>query len=106
MLTVFANNCLEIEISQDVAVEYHRRLADQVFREFISARSSHWLRLDCVFQLNAMLRAVAEKLFDLVRLIRKRKGDVCDAGAAQSVDLIEQERSIANWHNRFRCVDS
>src|SRR6266536_1863323 len=96
---------VEVEIGQDIAVENHRRLANQILGKLIGAGSAHWLRFDRIFQFHAELRAVAELLFNLFGLIRKRKRDVDDAGAPQGVNLIEQKRSIANWNNRLWGVD-
>ena len=104
-LIVLANDGFQIKIGQNVPVEDHRGLANQLFRKLVCARSAHRLRLDHVFQLYADVRSIAELLLNLLRLIRKGKRDIGDPGAAQRVDLIEQERSIANRHDRFRRVN-
>src|SRR6266576_5634975 len=105
MFAVLAYDSFKIKIRQDVAVEYHRRFANQIFGKLVCAGGAHGLRLDGVLELHAMIRAIAEKLFDLVGLIREGKSDVCNAGASERIDLIKQERSIANRHNRFGCVN-
>src|SRR6266576_1270154 len=105
MLSMFANDRFEIEVRQDVAIEYDRRFANEILRKLVSARRAHRLRLNGVSQIHAVISAVAEQLFDLVWLIRKRERDVGNARASQRVDLIKEKRPIADWHNRFRRID-
>src|SRR5687768_10970029 len=105
MFAVLADHSLKIKIGQYIAVEYYSWLPNEIFGEFVGARGSHWLRLDGVLQLHAIIGTVAEQLFDLVWLIRKRERDVGNAGASQCVDLIKQKRAIADGYNRLRCVN-
>ena len=92
-VVVLADNCFQIQVRQNIAVEDYRRFANQVFRKLISTGSTHGLGLDGVAQLDAVVRSIAEQLLDLVGLVGKRKRDVGDAGATQSVDLIKEKRS-------------
>ncbi len=102
---MFAYDCFEIEIGENVAVEDDSRLANQIFGKLVSAGRSHRLGLDGVFELHTEIRAVAEQLLDLVGLIRERECDIRDAGAAQRVDLIKQKRSITNRNDWLRRVN-
>jgi hypothetical protein len=102
---VLPDDGFQIEVGQNVAVENYGGLANQLFGKFIRARGAHRLLLDHVFQLHAKVRTIAELLFDLLRLIRKRKRDVGHAGAAQRVDLIEEKRPVADGDDRFGCVN-
>src|SRR5205085_8977623 len=102
---VLFDDSFKIEIGQDVPVEDDRALADQLFGKLVRAGRAHRLRLGRVLDLHAVLRTVAQELFDLDRLIRKRERDVSDTGAAQRVYLIKQKRPVADRHNRLRRID-
>jgi hypothetical protein len=93
---MLADDGFEIEVGEDVAVEDDCWFANQLFGELVSARRAHRLRLNRVLDLHAMLRAIADELFDLVRLVGERERDVGDTGVAQRVDLVEQKRAIAD----------
>ncbi len=86
---VLADDGAEVEVGDDVAVEDDGRLADEVFGELVGAGRAQRLRLDHVVDLDAEVRAVAELLLDLVRLVGERERDVGDAGATQRVELVE-----------------
>src|SRR5207244_333439 len=101
---VVANNGLQIQVSEDIAVEDNGGFANQILGKFVCSGSAHRLRLDRVLKLHPKLGTVAELLFDLLRLIRKRERDVGDTGAAESIDLIKQKRTIADRNDRFRRV--
>src|SRR5260370_489989 len=81
---VLAYNGLQIQVSEDIAVEDNGGLANQVLSELVGTGSAHRLRLDRVFQLDAKVGTIAELLFDFLRLIRKRERDVGDARATES----------------------
>src|SRR6266550_6725168 len=65
---VFANDCLQIEVCQDVTVEYNGRLANEILGKLVGARSAHWLWLNSVFKFHTKIRTIAKQLFDLVGL--------------------------------------
>src|SRR2546423_13022485 len=101
MFAVLAYDSFKIKIRQYVTVEYHGGFAYQIFGKFVGAGGAHWLRLDFVLELHAIIGAIAEKLFDLVWLIRKRKRDVCNCRGSGRIGLIKQKKTISNWHNWF-----
>src|SRR5579885_3168255 len=102
VVVVLADDALEVEVCDDVAVEDDGRLAYQIFGELVRARRAHRLRLDRVVDLDAELRAVAQLLLDLERLVRERERDVGDACAAERVNLVKEERAVADRDDRLR----
>src|SRR5882724_6019773 len=105
VLGVFANYCLEIEISKYVPVKYDRRFANKILGKLVSSGRTHRLRLNSVFEVYAIIKTIAKQLFDLVWLIGKRERDVGYPRTSERVNLVKQKRPIANWHDRLGSID-
>src|SRR5260370_25684133 len=103
-IVVFTNDGLQIQVSQDIAIENNGRFANQFLRELVRSGGAHRLQLDHVFKLYTKFGTVAELLFNLLRLVRKRERNVGGAGAAEGIDLIKQERRIAAGYNGLSSV--
>src|SRR6185295_17169916 len=104
-IVVLTNNGLQVKVGENVAIQNYGALANQFFRILVSSCRSHWLRLNRVAQVDSEVGSIAQQLFNLIRLVGKRKRDVGDSRPSQRVDLIKEKRTVTDRTDRFGSVD-
>ncbi len=85
----------DVKIGENVTVKNDRCFLNAVGRKTIRAARAERSRFGYEAQIYTVVRAVAEDMFDLVRLVTQRQCDVRDARLSQDLDLVEEECPIA-----------
>src|SRR5262245_26239692 len=75
------------------------------FGVFERATGPKWACFDGISDMNAVIDAVLEEVFDLTRLIRQTEDDIDDSTASHQINLIKKKRRIRNRDDRLRRVD-
>ena len=96
----------KIDLRQHIAIEHDDRIGHALRRVAHRARRAERRRLDNVADFDAGVAAVAEHLFDALRLIVQAENHFVDLRhLLDEIELIVEKRPVEDRHDRFRRVN-